>query len=245
MKNLIAALVIFLSFASLRAETVEPGLIGHWDFNTPDSKTVVPVAGKTVGKLLPVNNAYKWIDGILGKALVFKPPVASTAKPGSMLLPGLKMDFTRPFSVLMIIKFNSKVRNEKIYRKFKDIITNTGTRGPGFRLTFFYGRIQFNSGDGKKSNSFMTQTAKPAIPINQWMHLAAIYNGKTVRLYINGTEVASKDMILTTSTRVLGIGSCEGSAYPMYGAFDDLKIYDRALSTENIAAAYLQIFEQQ
>ena len=243
MKKIIIVFGFVLLVSGLSAKNTEAGLVGHWNFNTPDKKTVVAVVGKTVGKLLPAENAYEWIDGISGKALAFKPPAASSSRTGCMLLPGLKVDFTKPFSVVMIIRFNSEVRNSKIYRKFKDIITNTGTRGPGFRLTFFYGRIQFNSGDGKKSNSFMTQTAKPEIPVNQWFHLAATYDGKTVKLYINGTEVARKKMTLTASSRVLGIGSCAGSAYSMYGAVDDLKIYDRALSTEDIAAAYLQMFE--
>ena len=46
------------------------------------------------------------------------------------------------------------------------------------------------------------------VPLNTWSHLAATYNGATLRLFVNGIEVASRALTgpLVTSTGVLRIG---------------------------------------
>ena len=44
-----------------------------------------------------------------------------------------------------------------------------------------------------------------ALPLNTWTHLAATYDGTTLRLYVNGTQVGSRAVAspLLTSTGVL------------------------------------------
>ena len=71
---------------------------------------------------------------------------------------------------------------------------------------------------------------------NTWAHLALTYDGTTIRLYVNGTQVAStpKTGSITTSTNPLTIGS--DSFYGQYfqGLIDDLRVYNVALSAAQI-----------
>jgi PKD repeat protein len=71
-----------------------------------------------------------------------------------------------------------------------------------------------------------------ALPLNAWTHLAATYDGTTMRLFINGTQVASQAQtgILATSTEALRIG------LNWHGLIDEVRIYNRALTASQIEA---------
>jgi hypothetical protein len=75
-----------------------------------------------------------------------------------------------------------------------------------------------------------------ALTTNTWAHLAATYNGATVRLYVNGVQVASRTQsgTIASSTNPLQIGG--DSIYGQYfaGRIDEVRIYNRALSVTEI-----------
>ena len=75
-----------------------------------------------------------------------------------------------------------------------------------------------------------------ALTANTWAHLAATYDGATMRLYVNGVQVASRAQTgaIATSTNPLQIGG--DSLYGQYfaGRIDEVRIYNRALSVAEI-----------
>jgi chitodextrinase len=75
-----------------------------------------------------------------------------------------------------------------------------------------------------------------ALTANTWAHLAATYDGATMRLYVNGVQVASRAQTgaIATSTNPLQIGG--DSLYGQYfaGRIDEVRIYNRALSAAEI-----------
>jgi len=75
-----------------------------------------------------------------------------------------------------------------------------------------------------------------ALTANTWAHLATTYDGATVRLYVNGVQVASraKTGTIATSTNPLQIGG--DSIYGQYfaGRIDEARIYNRGLSVAEI-----------
>jgi hypothetical protein len=74
------------------------------------------------------------------------------------------------------------------------------------------------------------------LALNTWAHLAATYDGATMRLYVNGVQVASRAQTgaIETSTNPLQIGG--DSIYGQYftGRIDEVRIYNRALSATQI-----------
>src|SRR6185503_17145029 len=75
-----------------------------------------------------------------------------------------------------------------------------------------------------------------AIPVNAWTHLAQTYDGATIRLYVNGTLVASvpRTGALETNNSPLSIGGTNAYGEYFQGRIDDVRVYDRALSVSEL-----------
>jgi uncharacterized repeat protein (TIGR01451 family) len=69
-----------------------------------------------------------------------------------------------------------------------------------------------------------------------WMHVAATYDGTTMRMYINGVEENAivGPASIAANAIDLGIGANADGTNPFSGTLDDLKIYSRALSAAEI-----------
>jgi hypothetical protein len=80
----------------------------------------------------------------------------------------------------------------------------------------------------------VTGTAAPTA--NTWVHVAVTYDGSTLRLYVNGTQVATRAQAgsITASSGPLRIGgnAIWGEYYA--GRIDDVRIYNRALTAAEI-----------
>jgi hypothetical protein len=77
-----------------------------------------------------------------------------------------------------------------------------------------------------------------ALAANTWSHLAATYDGATVRLYVNGVQVASRAQTgnIATSSNPLQIGGDTDYGQYFSGIIDDVRVYNRALSASEIQA---------
>jgi Concanavalin A-like lectin/glucanases superfamily/Domain of unknown function (DUF1929)/Bacterial Ig domain/Purple acid Phosphatase, N-terminal domain len=75
-----------------------------------------------------------------------------------------------------------------------------------------------------------------ALALNTWSHLAGTYDGTTMRLYVNGVQVASKARTgaLTSSTSPLRIGGNAAWGEYFSGLIDDVRVYNRALSAAEV-----------
>src|SRR5258705_2022317 len=75
-----------------------------------------------------------------------------------------------------------------------------------------------------------------ALPLNTWSHLAGTYDGARLRLYVNGTQVASQAFTgsIATSTGALRIGGNGVWGEYSTGRIDEVRIYNRALATAEI-----------
>jgi glucose/arabinose dehydrogenase len=81
-----------------------------------------------------------------------------------------------------------------------------------------------------------TRGAAGAVPSNVWTHLAAVYGGGTLRLFVNGAQVASRAVSgsMATSSSPLRIGG--NAVWPEWfaGLIDEVRVYNRALSATEI-----------
>jgi hypothetical protein len=74
------------------------------------------------------------------------------------------------------------------------------------------------------------------LPLQTWSHLATTYDGANLKLFVNGTEVASRPMTgsMTTVAGALRIGGNRVWSEFFKGRIDEVRVYDRALSAAEL-----------
>jgi hypothetical protein len=75
----------------------------------------------------------------------------------------------------------------------------------------------------------------------QWHLLCNLYDGSAMMIYIDGAFAASREMVLNTSgTELLvGIRPDSSSQNTFYGDVDEIRIYDRLLSDQELLELYM------
>jgi len=98
------------------------------------------------------------------------------------------------------------------------------------------------SGDRAEFYSSSGGLSATTIPIGIWTHMAATDDGNTVRMYVNGSQVASKnvnDVFKADSSKLTICGNqndASGAITQRWnGLVDDLQLYSRALTATEIA----------
>jgi hypothetical protein len=75
-----------------------------------------------------------------------------------------------------------------------------------------------------------------------WHHVVFTFSGGasgTATLYVDGVSRASGTMTPSLESNVIMMGKCNtGPSFPYQGALDDVRIYDRAISAQEIAQLY-------
>ena len=212
-----------------------------WNFDNVNGTIVPPVAGKRNLVLQNMPNV-KVVPGKNGQAVAFLGKDKERNTVGSSYVSSIKFDCSKPFTIETVFKLNKDAG----YRNFKEILCFADSeRGPGLIVAIFYDRIIVRSGDGKKIFDMNTDATKTAITRDKWHFLTVTYDGKTVSIYFNGVQAAAKELTVTCGKyTTMFVGSFRNAyAYALQGAVDELKLYNFAKTSAEVAEAYLAFEE--
>ncbi len=96
-------------------------------------------------------------------------------------------------------------------------------------------------------NSFYADAVTPLLNSNNWKHIFVIYEGQNISIYINGNLITSETAGFSTIIQYLNTQSIVGSTFAVGGQYayvgkvDDIAIWNRALTPQEITAIYNQV----
>lgn len=111
--------------------------------------------------------------------------------------------------------------------------------GHGWQQSYWLGfcpNLRFYRSGGTRADATVT------VPLGQWTHVAASYDGTTVRFFIDGQPAGESTLSNTGAgrNRELQIGSDANGGYNFSGYIDEVRIWSRALSQSEIAGNLYQ-----
>ena len=115
------------------------------------------------------------------------------------------------------------------------MLNTVATGTDGYRLGLSNGRVDWQVPRENWSHSLISP--KP-LPVKEWSHVAATFDNKVMRLYVNGKEVGTlerRGFINPGNAITVGAHSADMDRARFRGGLDDVRVYRRVLAADEIA----------
>ncbi|MBL8189259.1 MAG: DUF1549 domain-containing protein, partial [Acidobacteria bacterium] len=124
-------------------------------------------------------------------------------------------------------------------------VENGIPRAEGYGLYFLNGKLHFNMVFRWGEDTLRVETEP--LPVKQWHHVAVVFDGlkqweERLKIFVNGQETKLKwnqrnfYLLFGGSRNTLKIGAGGGPQFRFKGALDEVRMYSRALESDEIAA---------
>lgn len=210
---------------------ITTGLVGHWKLDeTGNTSTAADEIGTNDGTLTDydADPTASWLDGQIDGALDFNGSDEYVSVPDD----GTKFDLQTNFTVSVWVNLNAT--------STKHLLRKGHASSPyyswamQFNGTQFHAYLREDSGD---ANLF----GGSSIAVSTWYHVAFVKDGLNLYLYLDGTEVDTNTYD-AGSTPLDGDGALifghDTSSQYYNGQLDDIRIYNSALSADDISTLY-------
>jgi glucose/arabinose dehydrogenase len=217
-----------------------PGLVAYWKLDEPE------LSGG-------VNDATG--SGNTGRYINIAPPAGSTTdvpvlgvtNPASLRLDGVDDYVAVPHSpslnLTTQLTLAAWIKPEQFSNWVGIITKGTETSPYGMQLwsdgslRFAVNQIDLGAGFGQG-----TWNSNRKLRLNQWNHVAITYDGSNLRFYLNGTldeNIVSVPLRFKSNTEELTLGvDLPGGDEYFRGFIDEARVYDRAISSEEVQALF-------
>ncbi len=215
-------LMMVMAMAATAVGAQQPGPVGHWSFDEAEGGTVHDLSGRGAdatlhggeliergeGRALALDGVHDWVDCGAGASLDLTEAVTLEA-------------WVRPDTI----------------PAGEPLIVGKSTESYG--LTFYKdGQCWWYISSGGNN-------LKAPLAIDAWNHVVGTFDGETMTIYVNGELVASRASQFDTIAHGgrFSIGARldddgQPAAQRFRGAIDDVRVYDRALTAEEVLHSY-------
>ena len=199
------------------------GLVGAWAFEETNGENALDSSGRrNAGALM---GATRTSAGIYGRAVDFDgtDDWITVADSSSLdLSSGMTLE--------------AWVKPDRVDTTWRTILIKEQTDQLAYAL---YGNTDQGVPSGNVFTTADNGVAGPSpLPADAWSHVATTYDGTTLRLFVDGAEVATRAVSgpIKVSGGALRIGGNAVWAEWFDGTIDEVRVYNRALSADEILA---------
>jgi hypothetical protein len=226
-KTGIPAILLMLAVSVVGCKTISyqtgkpEGLKGYWSFDEGKGQFAKNIVGTNHGK---IQGDLKWVDGKRGKALQFN-------SQGYVSIPHEDFFNAPNFSICVWTKLEQGYNYQ--YIMWKDGI-QWPEEGPGRRIDIW---VEMTGTVTVTWNYQNRLDGRKVIADGKWHHIAEVYDGKAIKLYIDGALDAQAEPVgkLPTNDLPMWIGARPGGVAAK-GIIDEVRFYDRAISEQEVKA---------
>jgi len=201
------------------------GLVGSWHFDEGSGTTAYDSSGNSNDGAI---NGATWVDGKFKKALSFdgSDDYVNCGNDASL-------DITGSITVEARVKVNSTGLSG--YRRI--LSKREGSESCGYILTVNDGTPKFIIGNGSSNVSAVSNID---LETDKWYHILGFWDGiDTIKILVDRIERGSNTVTsLASSSHSVYIGSDTDGNYCFDGIIDEVRIYNKALSSEEISDLY-------
>jgi hypothetical protein len=228
--RLVAWAIVASFSAPTFAQDITSNLIGHWKLLETSGTTATDSSSNAN------HGTYSGSYSLAGSTEVprigAKSAVFNSAGSGYVNVPNESLyDITGNFTVACWIRVTSFTHDWQAIIAKGDSAWRLSRDGSNNTVHFAWG-----TGGGLKYTNSST-----SVNDGNWYHVAGVYDGSMVRIYINGVQQNSAPAsgAVSTNNHAVRIGdNTEVAARKWNGAIFDARVYTRALSVADIAALY-------
>jgi cytoskeletal protein RodZ len=209
--------------SAVTSTTLPAGLVAAYGFDEPAGMTITDASGNGNGGVM--QNATRTTAGRYGGAITF-----GGASSWVTVNDAASLDLTTGVTVEAWV-------NPTSVTGWRDVVAKETANGVAYWL-------YAAAGSGRPTTGAFVAGAErellgpSGVALNTWTHLAGTYDGAMQRLYVNAVQVATRvqtgGVSVSASPLRIGGNSIWGEVFA--GRIDEVRIYNRALSQEEIQA---------
>lgn len=196
--------------------------VAHWTFDDGSGTVTVDAAGNSNGTVFGA----VWVAGVAGSALDFNGTTSHVVIDNTLDITGTQITL----AAWIQPRDGGTANGSRVISKRTD-----AGGSDVWAMATSQNRVHFRL-DGEDMSS--SHVFAP----NEWLHVAMIYNGVDKLIYVNGVLDAStpqaKSDPIDTSARPVHLGMREGEGRHFNGLIDEVRIYNRALTSTEVSALF-------
>lgn len=229
------------------AKTFNPAdsLIAYWSFDNSDARDY---SGNNNNAF--IFNNVSFVDGLKGKAAHLVGKDIASDKGGHIILPSLKLNTLNQFTISMWVKEEGKTSEDGVAYIF---FGNYSTGWLGILNHWARPRVNMNMYVHYATGAYYIDDTKPSINTlqiyfpdstwkNKWCFYSIVYKDSLLTAYKNNEIVGSLVQKTKISIEQGAIGrhwwASNSTATRLIGDVDEVRIYSKALSKEEIDFIY-------
>ena len=221
------------------SNSLKSGLVGWWTFDGPHMiENAADISGSGNHGSLSGQTSTTTVPGRIGQAMSFD-GVDDYVDVGTSIAPADEI------TICAWVYRKSDGFSKHGTSAYQDIIVRSSTSNQAnFVFEFNGGNLVFNTQTLPPFLRVSSGTDSRPFKLNTWMHLCSVYSDQNVNdqaLYYNGESLFLTETdtdTLTTNTETVFIGGRSGGSDILEGMLDDVRIYDRTLSSDEVRELY-------